>query len=426
MYSKVRKVLKDSHQISSDSKFNAFYLSPKEDYDIFVDFEVTDPSELFNRVSTLVKGGRTMTKISLERQAVMTKVLLNDIKVQFEILLQKIIQAFHGADSITASSGVLTALVTMCTNSSKDYFHNFSTWILLSTVNQLLTRNLHVIALCPSDFQIDEVLAEVQFQTAFTSVTCIAHTDGNKELEDVQLYISTKARVHKCAVEHAIKVACGEFSFKNSDGSSSILKNYICQRSGELLKQAEERLFDCNQHLTIELVCQRMLPFIVLYDLFSSTTPFNPTRLSPEQLRDAVFIHYNIARIAHIKEVYDKLEKSSTKVDISSLDLEVEWLLVCQLVNFEKIFEEAFISPINNSINDGVQVNLKIHKLLQFLVKLVKLFSKYYSCTKIVTYDHKETLIVRMNTRMLLVNAVYNVLVFSLKDVFGVPLVLNI
>ena len=419
-------MLKASHQSGSHSKFNAFYLSPKENYDIFVDFEVTDSSELFNRVSTLVKGGRTMTQISLDRQAVISKALLSDNKVQFEILLQKIVEAFHGADCMTASPSVLTALVTMCTNSPKDYFHNFSTWILLLTVNQLLAKNLHIIALCPSNFQMDEVLAEVQFQTDFTSVTCIDHSDANKELENVQLYISTKARVHKCAVEKAIKVACGEFSLKNSDGSSSILKDYICQRSGELLKQAEERLFDCNEHLTIELVCQRMLPFIVLYDLFSSTTPFNPARLSPEQLRDAVFIHYNIARIAHIKEVYDKLEKSSTKVDISSLDLEVEWFLVCQLVNFEKIFEEAFISPISNSINDGVEANLKIHKLLQFLVKLAKLFSKYYSSTKIVTYDLKETLIVRMNTRMLLVNAIYNVLVFSLKDVFGVPLVLNL
>ncbi|KAL5249105.1 hypothetical protein ACHWQZ_G018067 [Mnemiopsis leidyi] len=60
VYSKVRDVIKQSYDMSSQRKFNAFYLAPKENYDIFVDFEVTHTSELFSRVMKEFKGGRTI------------------------------------------------------------------------------------------------------------------------------------------------------------------------------------------------------------------------------------------------------------------------------------------------------------------------------------------------------------------------------
>ena len=424
IYSKIRE-----HLISADDTVyhanKAFYLAPKENGDIIVDHEVTALSELFSELHVLEKGSRKMTKISLNRPAVMMKLLFDDAEIQFNILLEK----FHSTLIVnqritTANNGWITASAYMSNVAAKDEFLNLATAILLSTVCRLLKSRVEVILMCPPNFQINDVLHNVHLEVTLPSVKYYGHDFNLKELEDSKsVYLSTRARLNKCAVDNAFRVIYGNFTFKdmNNDDAGS-LKGYITSRNKELLKQAEERLLDCNEDLSIEQVCHKMLPFIVLFDLFSSSTPFNPLNPSPQQLRDAVFIHYNIARIAHIKQVYEKVEKQTLQTDLSLLNLDIEWALTCQLVNFEQVFKEAFINPLAKVDN---QAYLSINKILQYLVKLVKSFSKYYSSTKIVTYDHKETLVVRMNTRMLLVNSVYNVLAFCLKDVFGVPLVFN-
>ena len=426
IYSKIRELLTPA-DVNRVQKNRVFYLALKDNCDVFVDYEVKASSELFTELSFVDKGSRIMTKVSLDRSTVMDKLFFDDCEKQFDILLVKFQSVLVDTERISAIDNKRTAaLVTLSSRTAKDDFLNLATVILLSTIRQLLKRELEVVATCSSNLKIDDILNKAHFPVSLSSVKYLDCKDAQKDFGqfDNLLYVSTSARMKKCAVDNAYGVIYGNFTFKDVDGDDvDVLEIYLSSRKEELLKQAEERLLSCTgEYHSIEHVCEKMLPFILAFDIFSSPTPFNPLNPSPQHLRDAVFIHYNIARMAHIKQVYEKVEKHTLQTDLGSLSLDVEWALTCQLVNFEKIFEEAFISPF---IKADCQANLCIHKLLQFLVKLVKLFSKYYSSTKIITYDQKESLIVRMNTRMLLVNSVYNVLVFCLKDILGVPLVLN-
>lgn len=401
-----------------------FQLSPKEDHDIFVDFKVNTSSDLVANMTSVEKGSRIMTKISLNKETIKKGVLLNSLDHSYDDLLNQFKCCLSNSRDVSKEKKLLVAML-MAQNTLKDDFLNMANIFLYSVVKNLLKGHCEPVLLCHGSVIIENIIEKSLIPSVITGEDCIIE---NYETDlKTDMYLTTFARMNGKSGTSDLKVVCGNFTFKDIEelqNKNSLLDSYVSQRKEELLKQAEERLFGNDTH-SIESLCERMLPLILFSDLFSSPTPFNPTKPSSQQLRDSVFIHYNVARIAHIRKIYDHMDKLTDKIDIGMLDLDIEWALICQLVNFEQVFEQSLIVPITKTGNQS-QVTLSIHRIFQFLVKFVKLFSKYYSSTKVITYDQKESLVIRMNTRMLLVNSVFDLLEFCLTKIFGVPLVLII
>ena len=318
------------------------------------------------------------------------------------------------------------AFVTASNKSAKDPFLNLSTAILCTIHKRIFSKakvnNMH------SNETLNLDVIKDLYPKLHDYVSLPHSTDDAPVLTyDHISYLTTLERIQKCPTfdENDIKVSavvCGSFKVYKECLDDEInddqLLDYLSERFQDLVKHAESRLEDDNKE-SVANISQTMLPFIVIYDFFMSAAPFDPDDLSEQKLRDAIFILYNTARIAHLKKSFAELSLKTDETNTALLTLDVEWELTCQLVMFYKVFRDHILEPFTQGGNVGLD------KLLQYLSKLVKCFSKYYSSTKVVTYDDKESLIIRMNTRMRLVDSVYNVLTFCLRDILGVPIILN-
>ena len=331
---------------------------------------------------------------------------------------------------------ISTVLSSMATQSPKERVLDLASMLLCRTIINVLNRSSKSISsvrrVCHHDTDNGLSISEStslsptlqsivsEFSAKFESVGDV--TNAMTKDSSSKLYVCTEERLNTFQGrdgDHNIKIFSKSFVVDKSK-KADVLYSYLSKRSMELAAQGQHKLGcgDGNENSYND----ELLPFVVFYDFFFSSNPFNPNKISCDSLRDAVFINYNITRIAHIISSYNTIVKSVDKVDFKLLTLEIEWEIACKLINFYSVFENTF-SPLFDKKESCLKIDFS--RFLQYLTNLAKLFSKYYSTTKIITHDTKDVLVTRMNTRILLVKAVYSVFVFSLKDVLGMPIISN-
>lgn len=414
---------------SNTKKLN---IKPKStEYDILV-YELVEKynSDIISQVETSINK-ITLSKIKLNKHVIFNRLFVELNNINFKEILTSYVTELKEGHTIECQEIHISMYTYFASSSLKDPFLNLATKMLSQISINLLSCSKYKVRNISNGLDHENDSTNCNFLKSFSTLTeiyysCLTYTSNSTNFENSvsiqSLYLTTTERRNKLCNEKGMKrIECGSFQILGSDGykPEKILIDYLSNRYQELMKQAQERLQHDSSE--IEKFCQDMVPFIVVYDFFSSSTPFKPQNPSAQCLRDSVFIYYNVARIAQIQKVYNSLSTTIKEIDVNILSLEIEWEIACHLINFYKIFQETILLPFQSTFqgNDSI---LCIHKLLQYILKLVRLFSKYYSSTKIVTYDMKESLVIRMNTRMLLVNSIFNVLVFTLRDIFGVTI----
>ena len=421
-------VVKIAQALDIESNIKKVNIRPKSsEYDILI-YKLIENCccDILSEVQSSTVNQKIVSKIKLNRPAVFENLFSELHSIQFKQILAEHVTEVRKRDE--QNELCISVMSTYSNTSQKDSFLNLANKMLGHIFMNLFSEtecNINYVSNSLEE-EVDIVKYLKEFSTLLDYYTSLATNQKPSTSKWTQsIYLTTVEREDKCCYKKEFsRIVCGSFQIKDADKfhTENALFDYLSNRYLELLKQAEERLEHGSTE--VEKSCQDLLPFIVLCDFFASSTTCNPNNLATQGLRDSIFIQYNIARIAHIQRVYCSLSTPTNKTDLHMLSSEIEWEIACHLINFYKVFEESILLPVKKSF-EKTDSKLDIHKLLQYLVKLVKLFSKYYSSTKIITYDMKEKLVIRMNTRMLLVNSVYNVLVFTLRDVFGVKIILN-
>ena len=204
-------------------------------------------------------------------------------------------------------------------------------------------------------------------------------------------------------------IVLGNFQIKHASDVAQF-DSYLSTRLLHLSQLSEDR----NEDNLVDY--KSMLPFVVFFDFYSTNSIFNPDKITKQKLKNATFILYNFSRIHHLRNAYSVRTKENQKnVDYSILTSPLEWRIISMLLIFPSIVQENVFQVVEHG------GTLKLHKVLQYISALVSAFSKFYSASKIITYDEKESLIIKMDSRMMLVNGVYDVLSYCFTEVFRLP-----
>lgn len=391
------------------------HVNPSKKFDIKVDECIIVESPFIRDLSYGHQGPKKYSLISLNRPVIMEHLFVDGG-------LETELQRFKNAVNLFCSTKDCRFIQTYFScASSKDRFLSFTTIILVPLFKKIFKEQLIFKNICDEKFCDNFLKIDNQYEDL---IQLLSDIEVTTQVEDCSIQIINTQHQTKVPDKCATFVT-GSFSLKTEMNCDDVLSHYLDSRYSELFQQTSERLFDESKQ-SVDVICQKLLPFVVLYDLYSISAPFNPFSLSPQALRDSLFIHYNIARIAHIRKGYSTLNLSTSKIDYNLLNHDMEWNLTCQILSFRRVFDESFIEPIRIAETKSTKiVQFKLYKLFQYLVKIVRTFSKYYSSCKIIVHESKESMVIKMNTRMKLIDMLYHILVFCLRDIFNVPLVLN-
>lgn len=404
-------ISKDLHVVES-----TYYIKPRADYDIMINIttDVKDQSDgVFIECKRLEPGDYvTQMFIKLDKKLVTKKVLEDYIDTDvvtalFSGLVRKYFD--HG--------NTVGLLFCMKEDSKKDVLSNIATQYLNVFISNIFRHSEEEKAAAPKhEFELCKTLDEVapysQLRGMFTmldyspSAKCLICVSTKDRRDKTKRLIKDKVSYSK---KNTLYVSYGSIKAHNLE--------YLSTRYKEIVTQTKEKYDVTAFEEDMEENCQRLLYFAVLFDLFSTPAPFDATNISDQKLRDALFVMYNIARIKHLEKVFNDMHLEDVKdIDVTLLTSPHEWDLVCHLAMFPQVLSDFILLGIKED-------KLQLHKLLQYLVSLAKLFSKYYRAVTIL-FDQSH-LSSKTIARMALVKAVYNVFSFTLSKLFGVSLVSN-